>query len=33
VVIPKRGYRSKARLKHEHKAWFVKGRQMVVKLK
>jgi IS5 family transposase len=25
VVIPKRGYRSKARLKHEHKAWFVKG--------
>jgi len=26
VVIPKRGYRSKARLKHEHKAWFVKGR-------
>lgn len=26
VVVPKRGYRSKARLKHEHKAWFVKGR-------
>jgi IS5 family transposase len=26
VVIPKRGYRSKARLKHEHKVWFVKGR-------
>jgi len=26
VVIPKRGYRSKARMKHEHKAWFVKGR-------
>ena len=26
VVIPKRGYRSKACLKHEHKAWFVKGR-------
>ena len=26
VVIPKRGYRSKARIKHEHKAWFVKGR-------
>lgn len=26
VVIPKRGYRSKVRLKHEHKAWFVKGR-------
>lgn len=26
VVIPKRGYRSKARLKHEHKAWFTKGR-------
>jgi len=26
VVIPKRGYRSKARLKHEHKPWFVKGR-------
>jgi len=26
VVIPKRGYRSKARRKHEHKAWFVKGR-------
>lgn len=27
VVIPKRGYRSKARLEHEHKAWFVKGRR------
>jgi IS5 family transposase len=26
VVIPKRGFRSQARLKHEHKAWFVKGR-------
>lgn len=26
VVIPKRGYHSKARVKHEHKAWFVKGR-------
>lgn len=26
VVIPKRGYHSQARLKHEHKAWFVKGR-------
>ncbi len=26
VVIPKRGYRSRARIKHEHKAWFVKGR-------
>jgi IS5 family transposase len=26
VVIPKRGYRSKARVKHEHMAWFVKGR-------
>jgi IS5 family transposase len=26
VVIPKRGYRSKARVKHEHKPWFVKGR-------
>ena len=26
VVIPKRGYRSKARLKHEHKAWFTQGR-------
>lgn len=25
VVIPKRGYRSKTRLRHEHKAWFVKG--------
>jgi len=26
VIIPKRGYRSKARLKHEHTTWFVKGR-------
>jgi len=26
VVIPKRGYRSKTRLKHEHKPWFTKGR-------
>jgi len=26
VILPKRGYRSKARLKHEHTAWFVKGR-------
>lgn len=26
VILPKRGYRSKARLKHEHKPWFVKGR-------
>jgi len=26
VILPKRGYRSKARLKQEHKAWFVKGR-------
>ena len=26
VIIPKRGYRSKTRLKHEHQAWFVKGR-------
>jgi IS5 family transposase len=26
AVIPKRGYRSKARLQHEHKAWFTKGR-------
>ena len=26
ILLPKRGYRSKARLKHEHKAWFVKGR-------
>lgn len=25
VILPKRGYRSQARLKHEHKAWFVKG--------
>jgi IS5 family transposase len=27
VILPKPGYRSKARLKHEHKAWFVKGRK------
>jgi len=27
VILPKRGYRSKARLKHEHQAWFVKGRK------
>ena len=26
VILPKRGYRSKARLKHEHKTWFVKER-------
>ncbi len=26
IILPQRGYRSKARLKHEHKAWFVKGR-------
>jgi IS5 family transposase len=26
VIIPKRGYRSKARWKHEHKAWYGKGR-------
>jgi IS5 family transposase len=26
VILPHRGHRSKARLKHEHKAWFVKGR-------
>jgi len=26
VILPKRGYRSKVRLKHEHKKWFVKGR-------
>jgi len=26
VILPKRGYRSKARSKHEHQAWFVKGR-------
>jgi IS5 family transposase len=26
VILPKCGYRSKARLKHEHKVWFVKGR-------
>ena len=27
VIIPKRGYRSKAREKLEHRAWFVKGRK------
>lgn len=27
VILPKPGYRSKQRLKHEHKAWFVKGRK------
>lgn len=26
VILPQPGYRSKARLKHEHKTWFVKGR-------
>jgi transposase, IS5 family len=26
VILPQRGYRSKSRLKHEHKAWFIKGR-------
>ena len=26
VILPQRGHRSKARLKHEHKAWFVIGR-------
>jgi IS5 family transposase len=26
VILPQPGYRSKDRLKHEHKAWFVKGR-------
>jgi len=26
VILPQRGHRSKARLKQEHKAWFVKGR-------
>jgi IS5 family transposase len=26
VILPQPGYRSKARLKQEHKAWFVKGR-------
>jgi transposase, IS5 family len=26
VILPQRGHRSKARWKHEHKAWFVKGR-------
>jgi transposase, IS5 family len=26
VILPKRGHRSKGRLKHEHKKWFVKGR-------
>jgi IS5 family transposase len=27
VILPKPGYRSASRLKHEHKAWFVKGRK------
>ena len=27
VILPKRGYRSKAREKLEHRAWFVKGRK------
>ena len=27
VILPKPGYRSKPRVKHEHKAWFVKGRK------
>jgi transposase, IS5 family len=26
VILPQPGYRSKTRWKHEHKAWFVKGR-------
>jgi IS5 family transposase len=26
VILPQRGHRSNARLKHEHKTWFVKGR-------
>ncbi len=26
VILPQRGHRSQARLKHEHKTWFVKGR-------
>jgi IS5 family transposase len=26
VILPQRGHRSKTRLQHEHKAWFVKGR-------
>ena len=26
VILPQRGHRSKTRLKHEHKGWFVKGR-------
>jgi transposase, IS5 family len=26
IILPQRGYRSQARLKHEHKTWFVKGR-------
>jgi IS5 family transposase len=26
VILPQRGHRSQARLKHEHKAWFVNGR-------
>jgi len=27
VILPKPGYRSKQRLKHEHRPWFVKGRK------
>lgn len=27
VILPKPGYRSESRLKHEHKPWFVKGRK------
>lgn len=27
VILPKPGYRSKQRYKHEHQAWFVKGRK------
>ena len=27
VILPKPGYRSKQRVKHEHTAWFVKGRK------
>jgi transposase, IS5 family len=26
IILPQRGHRSSTRLKHEHKAWFVKGR-------
>jgi IS5 family transposase len=26
VILPQRGHRSNTRLRHEHKAWFVKGR-------